>query len=179
MEAEARLDPEENRDRAVTELERLFAEGRVPDPLPKGFLPGRLLTTTIWGPADRFFRRADDLWKPWIGKWFDPASGRGINVIDVEARVPAMLIWPSYRARPAGPDRLDVFPFSFRPAASESEPDLKVLRLDYDVPVNPTFVVRRIVDELVQVDDALYLGQILYRIGSVRHPIGFFVLERA
>jgi hypothetical protein len=33
-------------------------------------------------------------------------------------------------------------------------------------------------DELVQVDDGLYLGKILYRTSSRYHPIGFFSLER-
>lgn len=178
-EAEARLDPEENRDRAITELEGLFAQGGVPDPPLGGFVPGRLLTTTIWGPADRVVRRGDDLWKPWLGKWFDPASGRGINVVDAAARIPMLLAWPSYRPRPAGPDRLDAFGFRTRTSASETEADLKVLKLEYDVPVNPRFVIRRVVDEVVQIDDGLYLGRILYRVGEVHHPIGFFALERA
>jgi hypothetical protein len=34
-----------------------------------------------------------------------------------------------------------------------------VLKIDYDLNGNPLFTVRRVLDELVQIDDNLYLGK--------------------
>mgnify|MGYP006174464395 FL=1 len=56
------------------------------------------------------------------------------------------------------------------------DPGLQVLKIDYDSDANPTFMIRRILDELVQLDDGLYLGKILFRTKRAWHPIGFFSL---
>ena len=65
------LRPEETRPRAIASLERVFREGSAPDPTPEGFLPGRLVATTTWGPLDAFGRWMAARWMPWLGKSFD------------------------------------------------------------------------------------------------------------
>src|SRR5437660_586023 len=76
-----RLDPGVNRDLANRQFDQLFRSGSVPDPAPGGFLPGRLLATTVFPPFDRFTRWLSGLWMPWQGKdcgrWRAPGSNDG------------------------------------------------------------------------------------------------------
>jgi hypothetical protein len=71
--------------------------------------------------------------------------------------------------------------FEFRTSTGPSALDsgTKVLRIDYrDVPENPSWLIRRVLDELVTVDDGLYLGQALLEWrGSLRRA-AWFSLER-
>ena len=53
----------------------------------------------------------------------------------------------------------------------------EMLTIDYDFAANPGFLIRRILDELVQVDDALYLGKVLLRWRGSFRRLGFFSLE--
>ncbi|MFN2641333.1 MAG: hypothetical protein ABR548_05475 [Actinomycetota bacterium] len=46
----------------------------MPDPLPHGFLQGKLISTSVWGPADGLARKIADAWMPWKGKAFDGAA---------------------------------------------------------------------------------------------------------
>jgi hypothetical protein len=55
---------------------------------------------------------------------------------------------------------------------------VKVYKIDYDFDENPSFVIRSILDELVEIEDGLYLGKILYRVAGRFRPIGYFTLER-
>jgi hypothetical protein len=173
-----RIDPSRNRDRVISELEALFRTGEVPDPLPHGFHAGTYLTTTIWGPADRLLWRVADLWMPWLGKSFDASTSSGVNRFDASAGIPMRALWPSHRAKRAGVDVLEAFPFRNRVGTGEVDQDLKVYKIDYDFAANPTFIIRHILDEIVQIDDRTFLGRILYRVGTMYHPIGFFALER-
>jgi len=177
-EIEARVRPSGNRVHTLRELDELFRSGEVPDPLPAGFQRGTFIATSIWGPVDRAFRRIGDAWMPWLGKSFDATTSTGINVLKTNARRPMKLVWPSLRPNPAGNGRLEAFPFRNRIGTGEVDADLKVYKIEYDFAANPSFVIRRVLDEVVQIDDGLLLGKILYRVGSVYHPIGFFSLEQ-
>jgi hypothetical protein len=53
-----------------------------------------------------------------------------------------------------------------------------VLRLDYrEVGENPGFPVRRVLDELVQIGEGLYLGQALLWWGGGLRRVAWFSLE--
>ncbi len=119
-----------------------------------------------------------DLWMPWLGKSFRPAEGSGINVMRRDARLPIVVMWPSIRPGAVDESRLEAFPFRLRRAPGELEPSVDVLKIDYDFDANPRFVIRRILDEVVEVEDGLYLGRVLYRWRGRFHRIGFFTLER-
>jgi len=170
------LRPEVARARTIGELEGLFRSGRVPDPLPDGFLSGRLLATTTWAPLDGLFRRLASLWMPWQGKAFDPSSKTGVNRFTPDVRVPMRLMWPGYAPIRSDGERVEAFLFRNRVAPGAADPDLQVLKIDYDLEANPSLVIRRILDELVQIADGVYLGKVLLRsVGSFRR-IGFFSL---
>jgi hypothetical protein len=177
-EAAARMQPGVNRALSLRDLDDLFRSGRVPDPLPDGFLPGRLLATSMWSPLDAILARIAMAWMPWQGKVFDRAASMGVNRFDASARVPLRVVFPGYTPERDLCDELQAFPFINRVAPGELDPEVHVYKIDYDFEPNPGFIIRRILDELVEIDDGTYLGKILFRTSSRWHPIGVFSLER-
>ena len=173
-----RMRPTVNRSYTLDRLGDLFAGGRIPDPPPQGFLRGRLVSMSIWPPFDSTVRRIAGLWMPWLGKSFDSETSSGINVLQKAAAAPIKVLWPHHPPRRDLGDRIEVFPFKTRAEVGTVDPETKVLKIDYDFDPNPGFVIRDILDELVQIDDGLYLGKILYRWRGLHRPIGYFSLTR-
>ena len=66
-------------------------------------------------------------------------------------------------------------PVPHRVGPSVTSPSCEVLRIDYrDLEENPTWPIRQILDELVQVDDEVYLGQALMQWrGELRRAASF------
>jgi hypothetical protein len=172
-----RLAPDSSRDWAMERLGELFASGRTPAH-PEGFLRGSLVATSTWGPTDALLQRVAAVYMPWLGKSFDPASLSGVNVLKTSARTPMKVLWPNYVPERELADRLEAFPFRTRIAPGELDPDVDVLKIDYNLDTNPTFLIRRILDELVEVDDGLFLGKILMRRRGSWSLLGYFSLER-
>jgi hypothetical protein len=56
------------------------------------------------------------------------------------------------------------------------DPDVRVLKIDYDFDENPA-LIRRILDEVVQIAPGRYLGKVLFRVGGRHRRIGFFSLS--
>ncbi len=172
-----RLRPDQARAWAVARLDELFRSGSAPDPAPEGFLSGRLVMTSTWEWLDLFGRRFADLYMPWLGKSFEPSTATGVNVLLPSARTPMRVIWRNYVPERELADRIEAFPFRTRIAPGEVDPDVDVLKIDYDFEANPSFMIRRILDELVQVDSGFYLGKVLFRRQGSWVPIGYFTLE--
>jgi hypothetical protein len=172
-----RLRPGANRAEVLHGLDRLFRMGTAPDPVPDGFLPGRLLGTSIWGPFDGLVARLASVYMPWQGKTLSASSSTGVNQFARNGRVPLKILFPKYTPEQEGPDGIKAFPFRTRVAPGALDPDLQVLKIDYDFEANPGFIIRRILDELVQIQPGLYLGKVLFRVGRRFHPIGFFSLR--
>jgi hypothetical protein len=171
------LRPEVARPRAIAELEDMFRRGAVPDPPPRGFLHGALIATTTWPALDGLSRRIARRWMPWQGKSFDPASSTGVNRFAPDVRAPMRALWPSYRPVSGGEGVVEAFPFLNRVGPGALDPDVEVLKIDYDFDANPGFIIRRILDELVLIDDGLYLGKVLFRWNGTLRRLGFFSLE--
>ncbi len=172
-----RLRPATNRAEVLARFDESFRSGVAPDPRPDGFLPGRLLATSIWSPVDGFIRRTTSLWMPWQGKTLDREAATGVNRFLPNARMPLKAIFPKYTPQYSGADRIEAFPFRTRIAPGELDPGVDVLKIDYDFEANPDFIVRRVLDEVVQVAPGRYLGKVLFRARGDYHPIGFFSLR--
>ncbi len=114
---------------------------------------------------------------PWLGKSFDPERSEGVNILIPQARRALNVVWRSYEPVRVTADAIEAFPFRTRVAPGELDPEVNVLKIDYGFEANPDFIIRRILDELVQVEPDFYLGKILYRRKGRFHPIGFFSLE--
>ena len=119
------------------------------------------------------------MYMPWLGKSFDPERSTGVNVLTRAAKTPMKTLWPSYTPERELDDRLECFPFRTRVAPGEVDPEVDVLKIDYDFDANPSFVIRQILDELVDIGGGTYLGKILYRTAKGFRPIGFFSLQPA
>ncbi len=177
-ELQDRLRPASQRAWAIQRLEEMFRAGRTPDPPPEGFLKGRLVTTAISDGVDAFGRKISEMWMPWLGKSFDPSTDSGVNVLVKSARGPMRVVWPNYVPERELADRIEAFPFRTRVAPGELDPEVSVLKIDYNIEANPNLLIRRILDELVQIDDGIYLGKVLLRRQGAFKSIGFFSLER-
>jgi hypothetical protein len=178
LRVEERLHPERIGAWAVEELNELFAGGRPPDPPPDGLLRGRAISSTIAGGLDALGRRLASLYMPWLGKKFDAQAEEGVNVLTRSALKPMKVMWPTYEPVGIFSDRVEAFPFKTRLGEGAADPDLEVLKIDYDFEPNPSFIIRHVLDELVQIEEGLYLGKVLYRRKGEFKPIGFFALER-
>ena len=174
-----RLDPRSNHLEVAEGYEALFRTGSVPDPAPDGFLPGDLEMTTTFAALDAYGRWISRLWMPWMGKRFDAGASTGMNRLTPIARVPMKLLWPSHRPHPAADGALEAFPFRTRVEAGALDAGTNVLVIDYDFDANPALLIRRVRDELVQVEDGLYLGKVLMRVRDGYRRVGFFSLRRA
>jgi hypothetical protein len=175
-----RLHPDVNRAQVLHRLDEMFRAGTAPDPLPEGFLPGRLLTTSVWGPLDSGVLRLARLWMPWKGKSFDRETSVGVNRFDnTPANRAAMkVVFPGYVAERITAELIEAFPMRNRVEAGALDHDVEVFKIDYDFEANPG-LIRRILDELVQIAPGRYLGKILFRLNGRWYPIGFFSLRSA
>lgn len=171
------LHPKVVRTQAIAALDDLFRDGSAPDPQPEGFKRGELITMSVTRPSDATVRGISSMYMPWLGKSFDPSSQSGVNILKPNATGPMKVLWWNYTPEREMADRVEVFPFRTRIDRGAVDPDLQVLKIDYDFDANPAFIIRRILDELVQIDESLYLGKILFRTKQAWHPIGFFSLQ--
>ena len=149
---------------ALAALDEIFAEGRLPGPALEGRYRGELITPSMHPWLDGFGRAFAGWWLPWQGKNFNRAASTGDNYFTNDGRWLARLIWPAYRRDvPDGPAHTRAFQFRTYSGPGALDPGLMVLKIDYDWEVNPRFVVRQVLDELVQVDADYFLGKALLR----------------
>jgi hypothetical protein len=146
---------------------------------PKG-LDGRcegILVMTTQGPLDGVARSLSSLWMPWLGKRFDRAAATGDNLMTAGASRVARLAWPTYAFRPVEPAVLSAFDFRTYVEPGLADPDRPVLKIDYDLDVNPRFLIRDILDELMEVGRDTYLGKVHMRKGGGWKMMGYFALR--
>jgi len=174
----SRLDPAINRRQALRRVEELFTAGTVPDPWPSGPLVGGLVATTTWGPLDSTVQRLAGSWMPWLGKTLDPQARTGVNrfLPTTSSKVALKALFPRYSPERELPDHLDCFPFRTWVGPGRLDPTHEVLKIDYDFEANPS-LVRRILDELVEVGPGHYLGQALMRVGQRHNRVAYFTLR--
>ena len=165
---------------ALAALEDSFRTGSVPD-RPEGFRAGRLVASTVGYGVDLVAETVARVWMPWRGKIFDAANGEGWNVFDARGRWVARLLWPRYDAllhgAPVAPGLDRAFRFVTSMGDSALSPGVSVLRIDYDLNENPAWPVRRMLDEVVEVDMDVLLGQALIHFRGRWRRVAWFSLE--
>ncbi|HEX2090669.1 MAG TPA: hypothetical protein VHI54_12230 [Actinomycetota bacterium] len=172
------LRPGTNRARVLRRLDEIFRSGTVPDPLPDGFLPGRLVAVSVWNPLDAAMERLGRLWMPWQGKAFSPVASNGVNRLTTSARLPLKALFPSYTPEAVTGNDLDAFTFRTSVGPGAIDRDINVFKVDYDFEPNPG-LIRRVLDELVEAGPGSYLGKILFKIRGEFRAIGFFSLRKS
>lgn len=167
-----------DRPRGLSELERCFSAGRAPSHMD-GPYAGRVVATTFGRGLDGPFEAVAGQWMPWKGKTLNAAAAEGRNIFTTGGRRAVRMVWPGYAGvRHDSPDRSTAFRFVTDVGKSETSPGVDVLRIDYrDLEENPSWPIRRILDELVEVGDGLYLGQALLYLRGSFHRAAWFSLE--
>jgi hypothetical protein len=162
-------------------LNRIFRLGNPPSRPLNGPQRGILVTPTTFATLDPLFRGIARAWMPWVGKRFDSANETGDNLLLASARVPVKLMWPSYELESAGEERYAAFRFRTHTDPGTIDSDRDTLKIDYDSDDNPAFLIRNILDELVEVVPGAYLGKVLLRRGTPKaqrwNLVGYFALE--
>jgi hypothetical protein len=158
-------------------LDALFRAGRPPDPPLDGDTAGELLATRTLPPFDALARLSDrrGLW--WLGKSFSATDNSGENRWDSRFRIATRLVWPLYAGlHPYSAGELRGFRFRTRIGPGVLDPDRSVLKIDYSAERNP-LVIRRVLDELVQVGPEYFLGKAHLRLPGGRwRTVAFFAL---
>ena len=150
---------EEDRAAAFASFDDLFRSGVVPRPAP-GRYQGELLAVELFPPMARFVAFMQQRFHFWIGKTFDPYQQKGDNILDRHAHPWFALFLPFYRGkRPDSATTFRALKFRTYAAPALKEKDVTVLKIDYDLPGNPSFSIRRVLDELVELADGFYLGR--------------------
>ncbi|MCL5996059.1 MAG: hypothetical protein M1546_08380 [Chloroflexi bacterium] len=160
-------------------LNDLFRATPPPSQPLDGFYAGQFVGLRLAPGVTQLAEWVAARWMPWLGKRFSAGQGSGDNTLRRDSYWIARAVWPLYRGYH------DVEPrvyraFTFRTSYGEraGEPGSRVFRLDYDVPGNPRLTVRRIVDELVQLEAGFYLGRMVVHWWWGQHGVtAYFTLK--
>ena len=161
----------------LNELGACFAAGKPVEGLV-GFRRGRLIASTLGYGLDGVFETLARVWMPWLGKSFSREAAEGINLFTAGGRRAIRVSFPRYEGSADDVVGTSAFRFVTSIGPSAIHPTASVLRLDYrGVSENPAFPVRRVLDELVQVEPGLFLGQALMVWGGKLQRVAWFSLE--
>lgn len=144
--------------RGLEALNQLFRNGSVPE--PEGRYAGELIAIDMAPGVTQFFQTLFRVWMPWLGKTFNPAQQSGDNIFTKASYPLARYFNPFYGGFVADqPGSYRGFAFRTYVAPGLFDRDRSVLKIDYNLKENPPLTVRRVLDELVQLSDELYLGK--------------------
>ena len=149
-----------DRTAGLVALNNLFRSGTLPEPLPDGRYRGELVALDLAPALTPFFGWLTNLWMPWKGKTFDASRQCGDNIFTRDSYPLARLFNPFYDGF-FGDETQTYRGFDFRTYSAPGlfDPDRTVLKIDYDLKENPALTVRRVLDELVQLEQGSYLGK--------------------
>ena len=170
----------ENRRNGLAALNELFRGGSIPEPAPDGPYEGELIAVDIAAGVTELVEWLTSFMMPWKGKFLIAAESRGDNMFGRDWRTLLGLLFPFYRGnRDYNAERFRAFVFGTSIAPGQADPDRQVFRIDYDRPDNPGLTIRRIVDEVVQLEAGVYLGKIHFRWWwGAWQMIGYFALRK-
>ncbi len=157
-------------------LNVLFRDGTPPMPPLNGRYGGELIALELAPGLTGLFQSITAAWMPWLGKTFNASEQRGDNIFTRDSYMLARLFNPFYHGFTTDQQgTYRCFAFRIHIAPGLMDTDRTVLKIDYDLKDNPALTVRRILDELVQIDEDLYLGKAHVRWwggwGTVAFPV--------
>lgn len=175
----AQYDVVRDRERGLAQLNKLFREGVFPRAPLHGPTRGQMIAADIVPLVTPPVVRLITTTKPWLGKVFDAEHERGENLLTPGFVALSRVVFADYRGfRPAGEHAFTGFSFRTYAGQGSQDADRRVLKIDYDLPENPP-PIRRILDELVQVDDNYFLGKAHLHLSATRsHLLFYFALQR-
>jgi len=167
-----------DRQAGLAQLNKLFAQGTAPSPALDGRYQGALLTTSVNPVLDGLTKTLFGWWMPWKGKTLNPAQQSGDNIFTNDGLWLAKIVFAGYQGYVVDePGRSRALTFRTYLGEGKDDPGLQVLKIDYDLDVNPKFVVRDVLDELVQMSNGYYLGKALLHWRGRWRCAAFFTLQ--
>ena len=149
-----------HRAQGLEALNKLFRRGMPPEPPLDGRYRGELVALDLAPGLTELFQSITAAWMPWLGKTFSASHQKGDNIFTQDSYLLARLFNPFYRSFTTDqPGTYRGFAFHTYMAPGLMDSDRTILKIDYDLKDNPALTVRRILDELVQIDEDLYLGK--------------------
>ncbi|MGH8613198.1 MAG: hypothetical protein ACREYF_14555 [Gammaproteobacteria bacterium] len=169
----------QDRQQGLAALNELFRAGHPPQPPLDGPYHGELVAVEIAPGVTQFVEGLARLWMPWKGKYVMAANSQGDNIFGRGNRLIFRVLFPFYRSYiEYEPEAFRAFLFQTSITAGQVDPDRSVFKIDYDSPANPTLTIRPLIDELVQVDEGIYLGKVHFKWWwGRRQMIGYFALR--
>ncbi len=170
----------QDRKRGYAALNEIFRAGTAPDPDLNGPYKGELVALDVAPGINQFTEWMNAQWFPWKGKFFDAAHANGDNIFTRDSLTLAHVYFPLYRGyKENGAGTYRAFNFQTRIAPGFVDLDRQVLKLDYDLAGNPSLSIRRVLDELVQIEPGLYLGKAhLHWYWGAWQLVAYFSLEK-
>ncbi len=166
-----------DRKRGWSELNRIFRAGKPPEPPLEGPCKGELIAVKMAPGVTQLVEFLTSFWMPWLGKRMFPDEARGDNIFGKKSRWIMRILYPFYRKMTdIDAETFSAFVFKTRVDTGIEDTDLKVFKIDYDSPDNPKLSIRPIVDELLQVDDGVYLGKVHFKWFGSWKMIAYFLL---
>ena len=156
----AKVQIKHSRARGMEVLNKLFRNGKPPELSLDGRYRGELVVLDIAPGLTELFQSITANWMPWLGKTFNASQQTGDNIFTRDSYPLARIFNPFYRGFITDqPGTYRCFGFRTYTAPGLLDADRTVLKIDYDLKDNPALTVRRILDELVEIDHNLYLGK--------------------
>ncbi len=173
----AQLLYKKDRNQGWAALNTIFRSGKPPEPAVNGPYRGELIAVNIAPGATWAVEFLTSLWMPWLGKRMFRDEARGDNIFSNKSRLILRILYPFYKTITAiDADTFSAFVFKTRVDTGIEDTDLKVFKIDYDSPENPKLTIRPIVDELLQVDENVYLGKVHFKWFGSWKMIAYFML---
>jgi hypothetical protein len=149
-----------NRHNGLARLNEIFRAGTPPSHPLNGRYTGGLVALDVAPGLTQAIEAIVSAWLPWQGKTFSADAHCGDNVFTRDSLPLAHLYWPLYHGYlDDTPQTYRAFSFRTYLAPGLADPDRQVLKIDYDLAGNPGLTIRRVLDELVQLEPGLYLGK--------------------
>lgn len=169
-----------DRKRGYAALNEIFRAGTAPNLALDGHYKGELVALDVAPGFNQFTEWMIAQWFPWRGKFFDAAGATGDNIFTRDSLTLSHIYWPLYRGyKDDTKDTYRAFTFQTRIAPGFADPDRQVLKLEYNLPGNPSLSVRRVLDELVQIEAGFYLGKAhLHWLWGTWQQVAFFSLAK-
>ena len=143
-----------------------FVGGQLPDPPPDGFYRG---SAYLLGNRS----------VPWLGKSFERDNQVGFNIFTPAGSSLLKILTPFYKLfRKNADGNTDAYYFKTSTGPGFRDKQIDTFKLDYDSPENP-FLIRIILDEIVQLDNGEYLGKVHMKVfPGYYSTIGYFGLKK-
>ncbi len=161
-------------------LNNFFRAGKPPSTPLMGPLTGSLLLVDLAPGLNQLIEAITNAWLPWKGKHFDARTQTGDNIFTRDSLFLLRLNYPFYRGI-IEMDALTYRAFQFKTylAPGLLDPDRTVFKIDYDSPDNPAWTIRRVLDELVEINPGVYLGKAnVHWWWGTWQTVAYFMLER-